>query len=101
MPHRARRVQVWGSWCLLCFVAAMLISVKVGGQDLERRIKIQEDVRADTRLATLETRLDSIEFLGKAILVAVIGQLVLNGMNFRTRSSAEAKRSPIDRISLD
>lgn len=101
MPHRVRRVQVWGSWCLLCFVVAMLVSVKVGGQDLERRIKLQEDIRADTRLTAIETRLDSIEFIGKAILVAVIGQLVLNGMNFRTRSTVEAKRGPRDHVSLN
>jgi len=82
---RLRRVEFWGSWlilaCLLCAVAPMM------AQDLDWRVRQLEEVKGGTRLATIEVRLDNIEFLGKTILAAIIGQLVLSGMSLRARAS--------------
>lgn len=96
--QRIRRVQVWGSWCLLCFFSAMLLTVHIRGQvDLERRLQEQEAVHADRRLSVIETRLDSIEFLGRGILLTVAGQLVLNGLAFRRRLNADEEPRVLER----
>lgn len=83
-------IQRAGFWCAWGTVAALLVmgAIDIKAQaDIERRVAAIEDVHPDRRLSIVETRLDSIEFLGKAILTGVIGQLVLQGLNFRSRKS--------------
>lgn len=90
---RLRRLSVWGSWLL---AAGIVLGVGWGYHPLnaqsdgDRRIKDLEEVHSDRRISVVETRLDSIEFLAKIILTGVIGQLVLQGMNFRTRRPVRA-----------
>lgn len=79
-----------GFWCAWLTVAALVVMgiIDLKAQsDIDRRIAAIEEVHPDRRLSVVETRLDSIEFLGKAILTGVLGQLVLQGLNLRTRKS--------------
>ena len=62
-------------------ILGMLLAAPSRAQDLDRRVVTLEDAHADRRLSVIETRLDSIEYLGKGILLAVASQLAINGFN--------------------
>lgn len=64
--------------------------------DVDRRLQTLENVRADARLASIETRLtdfdrrlDSIESIGKGILVVVFGQLAIAAIALRGRKGVQ------------
>lgn len=87
MADIMKRAGFWCAWLTVGILLAMgAIDIRAQA-DIERRITEIEQVHPDRRLSIVETRLDSIEFLGKAILTGVIGQLVLQGLNFRSRKS--------------
>ncbi len=97
----AKRVTIWGSWLLIGWIlcgVGYTYHPLFAQTDVERRVKELEEVHSDRRLSVVETRLDSIEFLGKAILTGVIGQLVLQGLNFRIRRSGNGPHDPASRI---
>jgi len=73
----------WGAWLLALILLGLLSSGVGRTQELDRRVQKLEDDHADRRLVLIELRLDNIEFLGKGILLAVIGQLVLHGWELR------------------
>ncbi len=77
---------MWGSFALVFVALGVLVAPLVGQTaDLERRVAEQESIHADRRLSVIETRLDSIEFLGRGILLTVGGQLLLNGLALKRR----------------
>lgn len=57
--------------------------------DHDRRIDRLENIQAERRLSVLESRLDSIETVGKGILIAVAAQLLLSGLQLRPTGRRE------------
>jgi len=48
--------------------------------DVDRRIADIERVEAGSRLARIETRIDSLESIGKGVVTILAGQLLLSGL---------------------
>lgn len=83
-----RRLQQWGAWACLVLLVSLVSGVaraQVTPDELTRRIQNLEGAHADNRMTAIETRLDTLEYIGKGILVIVAAQLVLNGLNLRGR----------------
>lgn len=79
-----------GSACvLLLFMLCMVASVAYArAQDLERRVDNLEAVQADRRLSIMETRIDTIDGVGKGILVVVATQLILQAFGLKRRGGS-------------
>jgi hypothetical protein len=74
-------------WARVCIaIVGVLVAVAVAyGQtsDLERRIDRLEDMRPDARLTAIETRLNTLEDVGKGILIALGVQILLSGLSLK------------------
>lgn len=82
------RVQMWGSWAL-AVACALALTAHVFGQDLERRTKALEDLHPEAKFAEFSTRLESLEWIERTTLGAVIAQLALQGFAARRRRRDE------------
>lgn len=83
---KLRRVQCWASWALLAFLSLVVVSAVHAQQtDFDRRMSEQEAIHAEQRLTRLETRLDGLTNIGTGILVVVGAQLLMSGLNLRSR----------------
>jgi hypothetical protein len=82
-----RRTGTCVSWLLFALLLGIVWVTPGRGQDLDRRVQTLEEAHPDRRLSVIETRLDSIEYIGKGILVVVLAQLALKGLEFRGRKS--------------
>lgn len=69
---------------LLFFMLGLVASVAYArAQDLERRLDNLEAVQSERRLTAIETRLETIDSVGKGILVIVAAQLLLQGLGLK------------------
>lgn len=50
---------------------------------MERRMQAMESMQIERRLTAMETRLESIETIGRGVIVVVVAQLVLGGLAMR------------------
>lgn len=96
---RGRRLVM--PWCLLSFLCGIawgswqVTIPSAQSLDVERRLNALEEIKTDKRLAVLESRLDSLETVGRGTLMAVVTQLLLSGIEIRRRRNGSEKVTSI------
>ena len=89
MVHRRSNLFAWG---LLGLLASVLLIAPLRGQDIERRVSELEQAHPDRRLSVIEAKLENLDFIGRGVLIAVGGQLILTVFDLRSRKSDRSWR---------